>query len=384
MGTMLVLGAGLMGRAMAWDLSRRDGIDRVLLVDNRDQNLELARRIIDSPRLETEVLDINANPERVRQLMKMAAVTIGAVSYHFNFMLARLAVDCGTHFLDLGGNDRVVEMEHSLNTAARAAGVSIIPDCGLAPGLADILGQDLAGRLDRCDELHLRVGGLPQEPRPPLNYMLLFSVKGLVNEYKEEVKVVRDFKTVPVEGMSEIEEIEFPAPFGIMEAFATSGGLSTLPQTLSGRVKDMDYKTIRHPGHAEKIRFLLEMGFFEEEPPLVYDISARRASELILERKLAMPGKDVTLMRVWARGLRDGKKTTLSQSMIDYHDDAGGFSSMARTTGFPVTAIAAMLHDGVIRERGTLHQQLVVPVERLLADLAARGIKIDYEEKIDA
>src|SRR5204862_625335 len=131
----------------------------------------------------------------------------------------------------LGGDNDVVAAELALHAAARAKGVNVIPGCGLAPGMTAVLVAHAVARFDSVDEIHIRVGGLPLAPKPPLDYQLVFSVEGLINEYVERARVVRDGKVVEIESMTEVEELEFPQPFGKMEAFQTSGGTSTLPDT---------------------------------------------------------------------------------------------------------------------------------------------------------
>ena len=163
--------------------------------------------------------------------------------------LARAAIEARTNFCDLGGNNSVVDSELALDAQARAAGINIIPDCGLAPGMVSVLAAHGAARFRRLDELHIRVGGLPQKPRPPLDYQIVFSVEGLINEYVERARVIRDGEIIEVESMTEVESLQFPAPFGQMEAFQTSGGTSTLPETFLGRIRELDYKTIRYTGN---------------------------------------------------------------------------------------------------------------------------------------
>src|SRR5215210_8307938 len=185
---------------------------------------------------------------------------LSCVTYFHNLSLARAAVEARTHFCDLGGNNAVVDAELALDEEASAAGVNVVPDCGLAPGMVSVLAAHGAARFDALDEVRIRVGGLPQKPRPPLDYQIVFSVEGLINEYVERARVVRGGRIVEVESMTEVEELEFPAPFGRMEAFQTSGGTSTLPETFLGRVTELDYKTVRYPGHCERFRLLIELG----------------------------------------------------------------------------------------------------------------------------
>src|SRR6185436_14645703 len=167
---------------------------------------------------------------------------------------------------------------------ARAAGINIIPDCGLAPGMVAVLVAHGASKFETLDEVHIRVGGLPQDPKPPLDYQLVFSVEGLINEYIEPARVIRDGRITTVESMTEVESLDFPAPFGTMEAFQTSGGTSTLVETYLGNVRELDYKTIRYPGHCEKFKTMIDLGLCPSEP--VGGVVPRRLFGELLVRNL--------------------------------------------------------------------------------------------------
>src|SRR5919206_209370 len=218
--------------------------------------------------------DLAHNSEGVESVRGHDAA-ISCVTYFHNLSLARAAVEARTNFCDLGGNNTVVDAELALDSEARAAGVHVIPDCGLAPGMVSVLAAHGAARFSSLDELHIRVGGLPQDPRPPLDYQIVFSVEGLINEYVERARVIRGGRVVEVESMTELEALDFPAPFGRMEAFQTSGGTSTLPETFAGRVRELDYKTIRYPGHCERFKLLVELGLTGGEEVEVEGVRVR-------------------------------------------------------------------------------------------------------------
>ncbi|MDQ3755340.1 MAG: saccharopine dehydrogenase, partial [Acidobacteriota bacterium] len=166
--------------------------------------------------------------------------------------------------------------------------------------MVSVLAAHGAARFDELEEIHIRVGGLPQEPKPPLNYQIVFSVEGLINEYVERARVLRGGRIVEVESMTELERLSFPAPYGEMEAFQTSGGTSTLPETFSGRLQELDYKTIRYPGHCEGFKLLIDLGLASGDP-LEIDgarvIPRRWLGEMLL-RRLPADEPDVVLIRV--------------------------------------------------------------------------------------
>src|ERR687893_3089763 len=257
---ILVLGAGRMGLGAAYDLAHNSaGVELVTLADVDEGRARAVADTLRDGRVRAARVDVE-DRARVVELMRGHDAALSCVTYFHNLQLARAAVEARTHFCDLGGNNAVVDSELALDEEARAAGVNVVPDCGLAPGMVSVLAAHGAARFERLDEIHIRVGGLPQQPRPPLDYQIVFSVEGLINEYVERARVIRGGELVEVESLTEIESLAFPEPYGRMEAFQTSGGTSTLPETFLGRVQELDYKTIRYPGHCERFKLLVDLG----------------------------------------------------------------------------------------------------------------------------
>jgi lysine 6-dehydrogenase len=376
----LVLGAGAMGRAVALDLARSEGVGEVSLADNDTTRLGEAVSFVGSPIVRGMVLDVGDH-DAVVEAMGGHDVAISCVPYRFNHALATAAIEAGCSLCDLGGNTDIVRKQLVLDPKARTAGVTVVPDCGLAPGMATILAADALARLDRVEELHIRVGGLPVDPQPPLDYMVLFSPAGLVNEYKERAVVIQDGKVRTVESLEDVEEIEFPEPFGMLEAFNTSGGTSTLPQTMLGKVRNLDYKTVRYPGHCDRVRLLRDLGLFEEDPLEVggTEVVPRDVLETLIWERLPHDGDDVVLMRLWAVGTKDGQEHTLSYTMVDRRDEGMDLSAMQRTTAFPASIVAQMIASGEIAERGVLPQETVVPTGRFLEEMGKRDVRISIE-----
>lgn len=373
----LLLGSGMQGRAIAWDLLNMQPTTRSLVIVDRDATaLGKLSAWLDDSRVRTVQADVT-DADTLTPLFQDADVVVSAVNYWFNAELTRLAIAGRAHFLDLGGNNDIVAQQFAQHEAAVAAGVTIIPDCGLAPGLAGLLGYDLAAGFDVCHTLNLRVGGLPLHPQPPLNYMIVFAVQGLINEYIEPCVVIRDGEVKTVPGMSELESLDFPAPFGRLEAFQTSGGCSTLPQTLLGKVRDMNYKTIRYPGHRDQIQLLMDLGLTSSDPVTIGDAQIRPRDLLgpCLEKVCPQSGPDVVLLRLEATGLLNGKETSRSLQIIDQQDDVTGLTAMTRMTGFPAAIIAGLLAEGGI-EPGARPQELVIPGAEMIVELKRRGIDI--------
>lgn len=379
----LVLGSGLMGMAVAYDLAQNENTTEIRLADVSIELLEAVKNWISSPIIETIQLDVK-DESQVLEAMKGVDSVIGCISYKYNYELSKLAIKAKANFCDLGGNNTIVQKQFTLNDEAKEADVTIIPDCGLAPGVASIIVTHGVERFDSVEDIHIRVGGLPQNPKPPLDYFLIFNVQGLTNEYIEIAEVIRDGKLEMIPSLTELEEIIFPKPFGKLEAFQTSGGTSTLPKTLFGRVKNLDYKTIRYKGHCEKMKTIFDLGF-RSDKKLDFSgcsVSPREVLEKMLELSLTPEDpRDVTLVRIEIIGTMENKTTKLTYQIIDYYDEEKQISSMKRMTAFPASIIAQMMANNTIKKKGVITQEFNVPSKLMFEELEKRNIEI--EEKIE-
>ncbi len=360
-----------MGQGAVHDLVAQADVEEVTVADvDGSRARSFAERY---PKVRPVQIDVS-DRRAVVELMRGHAAAISCVNYWLNEALARAALDAGTHFCDLGGNNDVVAAELALDAAARARGINIVPDCGLAPGMVAVLAAHGAKHFEELDEIHIRVGGLPQNPKPPLDYQLVFAVEGLLNEYVERARVIRGGKIAYVDSMTELEELEFVPPFGRMEAFQTSGGTSTLPETFLGRVKELDYKTIRYPGHCARFKTMMDLGLFSSEPVDVDGVRVvpRRLFGEMLVRSLPHDEPDVVLVRLEFRG--GGKRRTYD--IIDRYDEATGLSAMMRTTAFPAAIVALMMARGQTTARGALPQERCIPPDLFMQELAQRDILV--------
>ena len=367
---ILVLGAGRMGHGAVYDLVRQSDVEQVTVADAVAERAARVASTVGNGKAKPVHLDVTRHADVV-ELMRQHDAVLSCVVYKLNAQLARAAVEAGTNFCDLGGNNDVVAEELALDADARARGVNIIPDCGLAPGMVAVL---VAHGLARggFDQVHIRVGGLPLDPKPPLDYQLVFSVEGLINEYVERARVVRGGKITHVDSMTELESLDFPEPFGRMEAFQTSGGTSTLPETYDGRLRELDYKTIRYPGHCDKFKTMIDLGLCSSDAVQVdgMRVAPRQVLADLLVRNLPADEPDVVLVRVDFSG--GGK--ALRYEIIDRYDEASGLSAMMRTTAFPASIVALMMARRQITSRGALPQERCVPPELFVRELAARNI----------
>ncbi|MBS1768340.1 MAG: saccharopine dehydrogenase NADP-binding domain-containing protein [Acidobacteria bacterium] len=372
---ILVLGAGRMGHGAVFDLVRNSpGVDGVTVAD---ADLAKAKTIAEgfTGKPVAAVAFEAANETAAVELMRGHDSVISCVNYWYNVPLSRAAIAAGSNFCDLGGNNTIVDQQLALDAEARDAGISIIPDCGLAPGMVSILAMHGTAQFDEVEEIHIRVGGLPQKPEPPLDYQLVFSVEGLINEYIEPARVIRGGKIVEVESMTEIEEIAFEG-FPPLEAFQTSGGTSTLPETFRDSLRELDYKTIRYAGHCAKFKAMIDLGLCSSEEVATSDGSfvPRKAFGKLLELNLPADGPDYVLVRVDVVG--DGGKR-FRMDIVDRQDEANGVSAMMRTTAFPASIIAQMMAKGEVLARGATPQEKAVDPKKFLAELQRRGIVVE-------
>ena len=374
---IIVIGAGMMGRAIAFDLHNYSNFDEVVIADKDKQNLKSAEKFLKGKEINYLKLDVEKT-KIVKKYFQDFDVVISAVPYKFNYALAKTAIETKTHFLDLGGNNDIVEKELSLFKKAKNKDVTIIPDCGLAPGLTSVITKEIVEQMDSVKYVKLRVGGLPQNPKPPLNYQIVFSPYGLINEYIEDAIVLDNGKILKRKSMTQLETIKFPKPFGELEAFLTSGGCSTLPYTYNKKIGYLDYKTIRYKGHCEKFKTFLDMGFAEEKKIRIGNKTfiIRDVFASLLVNILQTTEKDVVLLRVLAEGKKNGEKINLEYNMIDYYDEKNDITAMMRTTGYPVSILAQMIEQGVIKERGVFCSEEIVPCKPFFEELSKREIKI--------
>ena len=375
---ILVLGAGRMGHGAAFDLIRNSPeVEAVTVADFDLSKAESIAAQISSSKLQTAQIDVS-NYADVVALMRGHDAAISCVNYWYNLELSKAAIETATNFCDLGGNNYVVDSQLALDAEAKAANINIIPDCGLAPGMVSVLAMHGANRFDEIEEIHIRVGGLPQHPQPPLDYQLVFSVEGLINEYVETARVIRGGEITEVDSMTELESLEFKN-FPALEAFQTSGGTSTLPDTFLGRIKELDYKTIRYAGHCEKFKTMIDLGLCSSDE-IVADyvkIKPRKVLGELLQKNLPADEPDYVLIRLEFVGTKDGERKRLRYDIVDKYDEATGLSAMMRTTAFPASIIAQMATHGDVKMRGATPQEKAIDPEKFVAELARREIVIE-------
>jgi lysine 6-dehydrogenase len=376
---MLVLGAGLQGAACAWDLLRSKGITRVTIADLHTDRLPAFLQASRSERLAVAQLDVNDHAA-VRALMRDHDAAMSALPYYFNGHMAALAVEGNCHFSDLGGNTEIVLEQKKLHDQAFGCGISVIPDCGLAPGMVNILAAEGIRRLDRAERVKVYVGGLPQKPEPPLNYQIVYSLEGALDYYTTPSWILRNGHPEQVDALSELESVEFPAPVGTLEAFHTAGGISTLPFKYEGQVDVMEYKTLRYPGHVAIMRPIRELGLIDNKPVAVkgQQVVPRDVFIAAVHPKLHKPkGRDLVALLVRVSGSKGGTRAEVTFRLVDRYDAANGISAMMRTTAFSLSITGQMLADGRVAAKGVLTPDEAVPFAEYVRELGERGVQIE-------
>jgi len=375
---MLVLGAGLQGCACAYDLLLAPSVTGVTIADIHPDNLPAWLTSEGGDRLRTVKLDVN-DLAAVRALMAGHVSVMSAIPYYYNGPMAKVAVEAGCNFSDLGGNTEIVFEQKKLDAAARAKGVSVIPDCGLAPGMVNILAAEGIRRLDRTEEVKIYVGGLPQSPEPPLNYQIVYSLEGALDYYTTPSWVLRGGKPTQVDALSELESVEFPSPVGALEAFHTGGGISTMPFAWEGKIDRMEYKTLRYPGHVAIMRPIRELGLLDNAPITVkgQQVVPRDVFIAAVHPRLHKPkGKDLVALRVEASGTKNGAPAKTTFQLIDRYDEKHGISAMMRTTGYSLSITGQMQADGRVTEKGVHTPDEAMPFRAYVDELAKRGVEI--------
>ncbi|MFL5528226.1 MAG: saccharopine dehydrogenase family protein [Gemmatimonadaceae bacterium] len=375
---MLVLGAGLQGSACAYDLLKNPDVKEVRLADLHTGHLPRFLAPHSGDRLIFTTLDVR-DREATLALMRECDAVMSAIPYYFNYDLAALAVEAGVHFSDLGGNTEIVFKQKTLDAAAKKKNITVIPDCGLAPGMVNILAEHAIRQLDSVDAVRIFVGGLPQHPQPPLNYQIVYSLEGVLDYYTTLSWVLRNGKRTQVAALSEIEPVEFGGSVGTLEGFHTAGGLSTMAFRYEGKIPTMEYKTLRYPGHARIMEAIRDLGLLELKPVDVKGVKVvpRDLVVAAMGPRLTKPdAHDLVAMRVFAEGKKDGKPKRVGWEMVDRYDDENGISAMERSTGYSLSITGQMQARGEIGKTGVFTPDEAIPAPKYIAELARRGLMI--------
>jgi lysine 6-dehydrogenase len=396
MATALVLGAGMVGSVIARDLAA----EFTVTIADRSA-AALAKAAARCPGLRTIEADLS-DPATITALASQHDVVCGALASHLGFGALQAVIAAGKPYCDISF---MPQDAWTVDELARAAGVTAVVDCGVAPGMSNLLSGWATARLDVTDTITIMVGGIPVERRWPWDYKAGFAPADVIEEYTRPSRIVENGKMVVREALSELERIDFDG-VGTLEVFNTDG-LRSLAYTLGGLevdgvrapasfvgdrppVPQMKEKTMRWPGHVEKMAMLRHLGLFGTEPIEVGGVMVKPRD---LVAKLLFPQwtyedgeQDLTVMRVEATGTREGKRVHLAWDLYDRYDTATQATSMSRTTAFPCAIVARMLASGALHQPGVIVPERLGQIagipEALIDGLRARGIHYSERETI--
>jgi saccharopine dehydrogenase-like NADP-dependent oxidoreductase len=372
----LIVGCGNIGSVATEDLAKSM---RSIDIVAADKNETLAKNVaqkISKDNVSWIQLDATKHEELVKALKNFDLV-MGFLPGKFGYRLMKSCIKAGKNLVDVS---YMPENPLALHDEAVKANVQVIPDCGLAPGIGNILVGHASAELDKVQTVHIMVGGLPKVPIPPLDYVITWSPENLIDEYMRKAVIVENGRKVEVEALSGLEEVDFP-DFGKLEVFYTDG-LRTLLATMP-EAYNMWEKTLRYPGHAEKVRLLKTLGFFEEEQVNVegVNVSPRKLSVKLLGQKLWKPEvKDVVALKIEVSGVKDGKEASYAYQLLDYYDDKLGVTAMARTTAYTASVVAQFVLEKIVKGVGVIPPEKIgmdkALFKRFVGELEKRGVKI--------
>ena len=359
----LVLGAGNIGSIATEDLSASMTSAEIVVADKDQTRAKSVADRIRKSNVSSIQLDIT-HRNQLLETLKDFDLAMGFLPGNLGYSLMEACIEARKNLVDVS---YMAENPMNLNSAAAKAGILIVPDCGLAPGISNFLVGHACGKLDTIKAVHIMVGGLPEKPVPPLGYTITWSPESLIDEYTRKAVIVKHGEKIEVEALSGTEIIEFPK-IGKLEAFYTDG-LRTLAHTIDG--EDMWEKTLRHPGHVEKIKLLEALGFFEEEKVRVEntEVSPRKLTAKLFQQKLHKTDiKDIVALKVEVSGSKNGKNTHYTYHLMDKYDQSQETTAMARTTAYPMSIVAQLILNRVIEKNG------VIPPEKLGMDDQVFGL----------
>jgi lysine 6-dehydrogenase len=349
-----VVGAGRQGVAAAYDLVVFGDASRVLFLDVDEASAHSAagtiNRLIGRDVAQAARADAR-DTTRLRDLLAGSHGVLSSAHYAVNLGLTELAISLGQHMVDLGGHTGVVRQQLQRDDTARQAGVTVVPDCGMGPGLNVSLGAYAMSQFDRPREVRIWDGGLPQSPQPPWNYSSTFAMSGLTNEYDGSAFFLRNGVVTEVPSFSDLEELEFAPPIGRLEAFVTSGGLSTSPWTWQGTLDRLENKTLRYVGHCAMFKAFEQLGLLGLEPIDAggTTVIPRDVLHALLEPRIGVsagPARDICVMRVVGTGERNGRAGRFTVELIDRYDEETGFTAMQRLTGWHAAIVLGLAVRG--------------------------------------
>ena len=354
MKKVCILGVGRQGSAAAYDIIKYARPKSILLLDYNSTSIKNCIQKIkkiksDSTLLQSELIDLN-NKEKLSSLLTDVDILLSAVPYQFNPMLTDIAIKTKTSMVDLGGHTENVIKQLKNHDLAINNNISIVPDCGMGPGMNISMALLAMEQLDEPQDVYIWDGGLPKKPIPPWNYSLFFNIKGLTNEYDASAFFLKNGKIDEVLCFEKYEEINFDN-IGTLEAVVTSGGLSTMPWTYEGVLNTLENKTLRYSGHWELMKAYRQLGLFNEDKIEFKGatFTAREFYHHLLEPLLnTKDNHDICIMRTEAHGIKDNNNCAFRFDVVEEYDNKTGFMAMEKWTGWHASIVMQKIMDGTI------------------------------------
>jgi saccharopine dehydrogenase-like NADP-dependent oxidoreductase len=348
---LLSIGCGYIGSVLAEELVRALDFEELIISDSTKEKIEETARKL-GERVVSLQLDIS-DYSNLLEVIDNADLVIGLSPGRLGFNVMKACAEKKKDLIDLSfmAEDPFVFQESTPDS-----GAIIVPDCGVAPGLSNILIGKSSSQLDEVEEVSIFVGGLPQKPVPPLNYKVTWCVEDLFEEYTRKAKIIRNGKTVEVNALEGIEEIEFEG-LGRFEAFFTDG-VRTLHHTI--KAENMWEKTLRYPGHAEKIKLIKKLGLLDKEPMSSLNMSPWEFMIKFWEENLSFfEAKDLVLMRIGVSGRKDSAKILHTYEVVDYFDERKNITAMGRTTAYTAFAVAKLVIEKKVDQIGVVPPEIL-------------------------
>lgn len=377
-----VLGTGMIGTTVVKEIVKYDEITHVTIVDGSEQSIERCMASVKSDKITGKTASLMSE-DAIAEVLKDADLSVGCLPHSLSMAAIKGAIKAKCHLVDLVGSNYQEKKE--LDLLAKEAGVLIIPGCGVAPGITNFLAAQGIHMLDEADEAVMICGGIPRYPVPPLWYQIVFRLESVLGLYTKPAQAIEGNEIVALPPFSGLEKMTFPYPVGECEAVITDA--HSTAYSLKDKVKRLYEKTVRYPGHWEKMKVLSELGYFDTEPIQIDGMTttARALSEHILSPKLkGTSSEDITVVRVEVSGKKDGIETKYSWEMIDLFDTDNNITSMAKTTAIPASITAKWIAKGKITETGVIPIEDLIIKERFdpfLVELKDAGISINFTEE---
>jgi lysine 6-dehydrogenase len=376
-----VLGTGMIGGMIVKQLARSEAIDEVLAIDAVQASLDRCLQNIDSEKVKGQVLALT-DGDNLKKTLQTVDVAIACLPHSLSLFVTETAIEAGCNLIDLVGSKFSEKLE--FDKRAKEAGVLIVPGCGVAPGLTNILAARGIELLDDVDEVVMVCGGIPRHPLPPLWYQVVFRLESVMGLYTRPALAAENGELIKLPPLSGLEDMEFPAPVGLCEAVVTDA--HSVAYTLKGKANRIVEKTVRYKGHWSKMATLGELGFLDEEPVLVdgSPVSPRKLTMALLEPKMkGASNEDITVLRVSVTGTKSGKAKKLEWEMVDLYDKDRNLTSMAKTTGFPPVILTEWLARKQISKTGIVAPECLLSgsqFDDFVRNLEGNGIDIKFNE----